>query len=58
MNTKDENSSVCDLLLEAHKQIDICCETLCDKSVVKAYIEALENKVDELEQQLRKCNNG
>jgi len=44
------------LAIRAHQQIDICCETLCDKEVVQQYIKQLEDKVLELQEQLDKLN--
>jgi len=48
MSTKEENS----LAVDAHHQISICCETLCDKSIVKQYITSLEERIKLLEEQL------
>ena len=45
MNTRGEKS----LATSAHQQIDICCETLCEKKVVQDYIAELENKIELLE---------
>ena len=45
MSTRGEKS----LATNAHQQIDICCETLCEKDVVKEYIKDLEEKVEKLE---------
>ena len=45
MSTNEENSSA----INAHHQIGICCETLCDKKVVQDYIAELERKVELLE---------
>jgi hypothetical protein len=47
------------LAIRAHQQIDICCETLCDKEVVQQYIAELEAQVVLLSEQLenlRKLN--
>ena len=41
------------LATKAHHQIGICCETLCDKSIVQQYIKELEDKVVELEDKLK-----
>jgi len=41
------------LAIKAHHQIGICCETLCDKSIVQQYIKELEDKVVELEDKLK-----
>jgi hypothetical protein len=46
MNIRGEKS----LATNAHHQIGICCETLCEKKVVQDYITELENKVKLLEQ--------
>lgn len=37
------------LATRAHQQIEICCQTLCDKEVVQEYIKELEEKVQKLE---------
>ena len=47
MSTRGEKS----LAVRAHQQIGICCETLCEKSVVQAYIHELEEKVERLERE-------
>jgi len=44
MSTNEEKS----LGDNAHHQIDICCETLCDKETVKGYITELEAEVERL----------
>ena len=44
MSTRGEKS----LAVRAHQQIDICCETLCDKETVKDYIAELEAEVERL----------
>lgn len=56
MSTNDASSSATknrrgekSLSVRAHQQIDICCETLCDKEVVQDYIKELEAQVDKLE---------
>jgi len=38
--------------VEANQQISICCETLCDKTVVQEYILELERKIEYLEKRL------
>ena len=47
---------------EAKQQISICCQTLCDSSVVTEYIKFLEERIDQLEskcEQLnKKCNEN
>ncbi len=45
MNTEQEKC----LATNAHHQIDICCQTLCEKDIVKNYIKYLEEKIKELE---------
>jgi hypothetical protein len=49
MNTKEENS----LELNAKHNIDICCETLCDKSLVVEYISTLEQEVKQLKDMIK-----
>ena len=44
MSTENEKASE----QEAWHNINICCETLCDKSVVAAYIRQLEQENREL----------
>ena len=44
MSTREEKC----LGVRAHEQIGICCESLCDSSTVKEYIEQLEEMVTEL----------
>ena len=44
MSTRGEKS----LATRANQQIDICCETLCEKDVVKEYIKELEDQVEKL----------
>lgn len=36
----------------ANHNIDICCQTLCDKEVVQEYISELEEKIKELEKEV------
>ena len=48
MNTTDENSSA----IEAKRQIGMCCETLCDKSIVEDYITELENELARMQKLL------
>lgn len=50
MNTRGEKS----LATRAHQQIDICCQTLCEKDVVQDYIKELEEKVQKLEKLMNK----
>ena len=40
------------LATRAHQQIDICCETLCEKDVVQEYIKELEDLVQELKEEI------
>lgn len=40
------------LAIRAHQQIDICCETLCEKEVVQQYILELEDLVKELQEKI------
>ena len=44
MNTKEENS----LEANAKHNLDICCETLCDKFVVQDYMSKLEQEIIDL----------
>lgn len=37
----------------AYNNIGICCETLCDRTAVKEYFTALENKVEEQQQEIK-----
>lgn len=48
MSTRGEKS----LAVKAHQQIGICCETLCDKEIVQAYIQELEERIKKLEERL------
>jgi hypothetical protein len=56
MNTDEEKCSACNLLDEANWQLELCCESACDKQPVKDYIEYLENKIVELEEMLNGRN--
>lgn len=47
MSTRGEKS----LADRAHQQIGICCETLCEKGVVQAYIHELEREIDRLKRE-------
>lgn len=49
MNTKDENS----LEVNAKHNIDICCETLCDKTIVQNYISKLEQEISDLKDTIK-----
>jgi len=40
------------LAIRAHQQIDICCETLCEKEVVQEYIKELEDLVIQLKEKI------
>jgi hypothetical protein len=40
------------LAIRAHQQIDICCETLCEKEVVQEYIKELEDLVVQLKEKI------
>jgi hypothetical protein len=40
------------LATRAHQQIDICCETLCEKEVVQEYIKELEDLVVQLKEKI------
>lgn len=56
MSTEEENS----LRDRAKLEIDMCCQTLCERQVVQDYIEQLERKVYILTEQnkiLRKRSN-
>ena len=50
------------LEIEAKQQIGICCQTLCDSSVVTEYIKFLEERIDQLESEYeqlnKKCNTN
>ena len=48
MNMKEENS----LATEAKHNIEICCQTLCDKETVIDYIKQLEEENKNLKRQL------
>ena len=48
MNIRGEKS----LATNAHHQIGICCETLCEKDVVQEYIKELEDLVQELKEEI------
>jgi hypothetical protein len=57
MSTKEEScsageNSICSLALDAHHQLDVCCESLADKSVVRDYIEQLEEKIEKQQKAL------
>lgn len=41
MSTDAENS----LATRAHEELDVCCETVCEKKYVSEYIEHLEAKL-------------
>ena len=43
---KEENS----LAIEARHNIEICCETLCDKQIVQGYIKQLEEENKKLKE--------
>jgi len=45
------------LKVRAKQHISICCETLCEKTVVEEYIEELELTVERLEAQLLEYDN-
>ena len=40
------------LAVQAKQQISICCETLCDREVVKQYIQQLEDRIKGYENDL------
>lgn len=42
----------------AHQQIDICCETLCEKDVVQEYIKQLEDTVSELNKKIKQLEDN
>jgi len=46
------------LAIRAHQQIDICCETLCDKEVVQEYIKELEDLVLELQEKINQLEDN
>ena len=46
MNMKEENF----LAIEARHNIEICCETLCDKRIVQGYIKQLEEENKKLKE--------
>lgn len=41
MSTDAENS----LATRAHEELDVCCETVCEKKYVSDYIKQLEDKL-------------
>ena len=45
------------LATRAHQQIDICCETLCEKDVVQEYIKELEDLVLELKEKINQLED-
>jgi len=45
------------LAIRAHQQIDICCETLCEKEVVQQYILELEDLVKELQEKINQLED-
>lgn len=52
MNINEEPS----LAVNAHNQLALCCETVCEKSVVKEYILHLENKIKEMQRYIDEIN--
>lgn len=46
------------LATRAHQQIDICCETLCEKDVVQEYIKQLEDTVSELNKKIKQLEDN
>ena len=46
------------LATRAHQQIDICCETLCEKDVVQEYIKQLEDTVSELNEKIKQLEDN
>jgi hypothetical protein len=46
MSTKEEIRNNC------YVELDMCCQTLCNKQDVYDYIKYLENKIDELQDKL------
>ena len=53
MSTEEENS----LQDRAKLEIDMCCQTLCERQVVQDYIEQLEQKVYILTEQNKILRN-
>ncbi len=49
MSTDAENS----LATRAHEELDVCCETVCEKKYVSEYIEHLETKLETYEALLK-----
>jgi len=45
------------LATRAHQQIDICCETLCEKAVVQEYIKELEDLVQKLKEKINQLED-
>ena len=45
------------LATRAYQQIDICCETLCEKAVVQEYIKELEDLVQELKEKINQLED-
>ena len=52
MNINEEPS----LAVSAHNQIALCCETLCEKSIVKEYILHLEDTIKEMQKYINEMN--
>jgi hypothetical protein len=49
MNIDAENS----LATRAHEELEVCCQTLCEKDIVSEYIKQLEDKVEKYESLLK-----
>ena len=49
MSTDAENS----LAIRAHEELNVCCETICEKKYVSDYIERLETKLETYEALLK-----
>ena len=46
------------LAVRANQQIDICCQTLCDKEVVQEYIKELEELVIQLQDKINQLEES
>lgn len=45
------------LKCDSEHELEQCCESLCDKRFVYSYIEYLENRIKELEEELHNGSN-
>jgi hypothetical protein len=58
MSTNEEKCSGCSLVAEAHHQMELCCESACEKQPIKDYVQYLEERIELLENQIKELNNG